>query len=73
MFILDKNISIMATYECDVCGMSVNATCAKCNEPLVNDTITTADGREVQVSKCPSCEGKIKSPMCCGQDMSCSL
>jgi len=24
----------MATYECSVCGMSVNATCAKCDEPL---------------------------------------
>jgi hypothetical protein len=63
----------MATYECKVCGMSVNATCAKCNEPLVNDMITTADGRQVQVSKCPTCEGKIKSPMCCGQDMSCTI
>ena len=27
----------MATYECKACGMSVNATCAKCNEPLEND------------------------------------
>ena len=25
------------------------------------------------VSKCPECEGKIKSPMCCGADMSCNL
>ena len=24
----------MATYECDNCGMAVNATCAKCDEPL---------------------------------------
>ena len=25
----------MATYECKKCGMSVNATCAKCDAPLV--------------------------------------
>ena len=24
--------NIMATYECSKCGMSVNATCGKCNE-----------------------------------------
>ena len=29
----------MATYECSKCGMSVNATCAKCNAQLVNDTL----------------------------------
>ena len=29
----------MATYECSKCGMSVNATCGKCNVPLVDDTI----------------------------------
>jgi hypothetical protein len=27
----------------------------------------------VQISKCTSCEGKIKSPLCCGMDMTCSL
>jgi len=31
------------------------------------------DGSEVQVSKCPNGHGKIKSPSCCGQDMSCSV
>ena len=59
----------MATYRCAKCGMGVNATCADCNEPLVNDTLTLADGGAVQISRCPKCEGKIKSPMCCGQDM----
>ncbi len=62
----------MATYECKSCGMAVNATCAKCGKPLVNDFITIDDGSPVQVSKCPSEHGKIKSPTCCGQDMSCS-
>ena len=61
----------MATYECSICGMSVNATCGKCNEPLVDDTIDVDDS-EVQVSKCPNGHGKIKSPSCCGKDMSCS-
>jgi len=63
----------MATYRCNVCGMGVNATCADCNEPLVNDTLTLDDGSTVQISKCPKCEGKIKSPMCCGQDMTCEV
>ena len=62
----------MATYECSICGMSVNATCGKCNKPLVDDTIDV-DGSEVQVSKCPNGHGKIKSPSCCGKDMNCSV
>ena len=62
----------MATYECSICGMSVNATCGKCNEPLVDDTIDV-EGSEVQVSKCPNNHGKIKSPSCCGKDMNCSV
>ena len=42
----------MATYECSKCGMSVNATCGKCNEPLVNDMLKLDDGSEVQISLC---------------------
>ena len=64
--------NVMATYECSKCGMSVNATCGKCNEQLVNDTLKLEDGSKVQISKCPSDHGKIKSPLCCGQDMVCS-
>lgn len=63
----------MATYECSQCGMSVNATCAKCNVPLENDHLTLEDGTTVQISICRNCEGKIKSPLCCGADMSCSV
>ena len=62
----------MATYECSICGMSVNATCGKCNEPLV-DGIIDVDDSQVQVSKCPNDHGKIKSPSCCGVDMSCAV
>jgi hypothetical protein len=53
--------------------MGVNATCAKCNSALVNDIFIKEDGEEVQVSKCPNEHGKIKSPMCCGQDMGYSI
>lgn len=63
----------MATYTCEVCGMAVNASCAKCDAPLVNDVLQLDDGREVQISKCPNEHGKIKSPLCCGQDMSCTI
>ena len=63
----------MPTYACVKCGMSVNATCGKCEKPRENDHLTKPDGSQVQVSKCPDGHGKIKSPMCCGQDMSCSV
>ena len=63
----------MATYTCQVCGMSVNMTCAKCGNELVHGTITKADGTTVAVSKCPEGDGMIKSPMCCAQDMTCSV
>ncbi|MBN09115.1 MAG: hypothetical protein CMC79_01920 [Flavobacteriaceae bacterium] len=62
----------METYKCDVCGMAVNASCAICSEPLVNDSLTLDDGSSVQISRCPKCEGKIKSPICCGEDMICA-
>ena len=62
----------MATYECSNCGMSVNATCGKCNDHLVDDILKKDDGSEVQISKCPNGHGKIKSPSCCGQEMSCT-
>ena len=61
----------MATYECSKCGMAVNASCAKCNAPLVNEMLKLGNGSEVQVSKCPNGHGKIKSPTCCGSDMNC--
>ena len=63
----------MATYECAKCGMSVNATCAKGNSPLQNDNLSLEDGKKVQISKCPNEHGKIKSPLCCGQDMTCTV
>jgi hypothetical protein len=63
----------MATYECSKCGMGVNASCAKCDSPLVDDVLELDDGKKVQISKCPNGHGKIKSPMCCGQDMTCSI
>ena len=34
----------MATYECSECGMAVNATCAHCDTPLVDDILTLDDG-----------------------------
>ena len=63
----------MTTYECNKCGMSVNATYGKCNETLINDTLELDNGSNVQISKCPIVHGKIKSPLCCGQDMSCTI
>lgn len=63
----------MATYECNSCGMSVNASCGKCDVPLVNGVLDLEDGTQVQISECPNGHGKIKSPVCCGSDMTCSV
>ncbi len=62
----------MTTYRCSACNMGVDANCTDCKIPLVNDDLTLNDGTVVQISKCPRCEGKIKSPMCCGVDMTCA-
>ena len=35
----------MVTYKCSKCGMSVNATCGKCDAPLVNDVLKLDDER----------------------------
>ena len=56
----------MGTYECGEWGVSVNASCARCDEPLVNDVLTKEDGSGVQISKYPNDHGKIKAAMCCG-------
>ncbi|HEC19833.1 MAG TPA: hypothetical protein ENI97_10890 [Gammaproteobacteria bacterium] len=60
----------MIEYVCEVCGMGVTGLkCAKCGADLVHEHITTDEGETVAVSKCPKGCGMIKSPMCCGQDM----
>ena len=57
-------------YKCHDCGMAVKGlTCGKCGTELVHDTLTKDDGTKVEVSKCPKGCGKIKSPMCCANDM----
>ena len=58
----------MATYECIKCGMSVNATCGKCYEKLLNDYLNIQNN-SVQISNCLNVHGKIKTPLCCGQDI----
>ncbi len=64
----------MALYTCAKCGMSIGLmTCGKCGKPLEHGTIKTDDGRTVHVSKCPEGHGMVKSPLCCGQDMACSV
>ena len=64
----------MAVYTCEVCGMSVGTmTCGKCDKELIHDTIKTDSGETVHVSKCPDGHGMVKSPMCCGKDMTCSV
>ncbi len=64
----------MSDYSCEKCGMGVKGmACAKCGKNLEHAVLTKPDGTEVHVSKCPAGCGKIKSPMCCGADMSCSV
>ena len=40
---------------------------------LINDSLELDNGSNVQISKCPNGHEKIKSPLCCGQDMSCTV
>ena len=64
----------MSNYSCEQCGMGVKGmACAKCGKDLEHDILTKPDESEVHVSKCPDGCGKIKSPMCCGSDMACSI
>ncbi len=64
----------MIQYSCSSCGMGViGMKCASCESDLVPDTIEKADGTKVSIAKCPSGCGKIKSPLCCGTDMVCSI
>jgi hypothetical protein len=53
--------------------MSTVVTCGHCGADLVDGSITTAEGVEVRVAECPNGDGKIKSPLCCGTDMTCSI
>jgi len=58
--------------KCEKCGMEVRGLiCGKCGAELIKDKVSK-DGEEVNVAKCPNGCGKIKSPICCGQDMACS-
>ena len=64
----------MAEYVCNNCGMGVvGMNCAKCGKELVHDHINKDDGSTVGISKCPDGHGQIKSPMCCGHDMNCTI
>ena len=63
----------MAIYECNKCGIPVKTSCTICDKDLIYDVLKLDNGSEVQISKCPNNHGKIKSPLCCGEDMSCNL
>ncbi len=64
----------MPAYTCEKCGMSVGSmTCGQCGAELQHGNLTTDDGATVHISTCPNGHGKIKSPMCCGQDMECAI
>ena len=63
----------MAIYTCDKCGMSVGTmTCGHCGAELVHDTLDLGE-RSVDIAKCPNGHGKVNSPMCCGEDMTCAV
>ena len=58
----------MATYTCGDCSMSVkDLTCGTCGAELVYAEVGEIS---VGVSQCPNGDGQIKSPLCCGSDMS---
>ena len=58
----------MATYTCGDCSMSVkDLTCGTCGSEFIYEEVGE---NSVGVSQCPNDHGQIKSPMCCGSDMS---
>lgn len=64
----------MAVYTCSKCGMSIGSmTCGHCGKELEHDSLKTGSGATVLISQCPDGHGKVKSPMCCGEDMTCSV
>ena len=64
----------MAEYVCESCGMGeVGLKCAKSEKHMVHDHLSKEDGTKVAIAECPDGHGKIKSPMCCGNDMTCSI
>ena len=63
----------MAVYTCKTCGMSIGTmTCGQCGKELKHGMLTLEDGTSVAVSECPDGHGKVKSPQCCGTDMTCA-
>lgn len=46
--------------------------CGKCDTELLASEVEKND-KKVRVLKCPKCNGMIKSPQCCGEDMQCSM
>jgi hypothetical protein len=64
----------MAAYTCAKCGMSIGTmTCGECGAELVHGTLTMEAGGTVAISSCPNGHGKVKSPSCCGEDMTCEV
>ncbi len=61
----------MVTSEYNNCGMVINANYVKLCQALVDNILRLDDGVEVKISRCPECEGKIKSPSCCGIETVC--
>lgn len=56
-------------YHCNSCDMGIDdLICSKCHTKLIKDEIQK-NSQSIQVAKCPKCEGMIKSPQCCGKDM----
>lgn len=53
--------------------MSTVVTCGHCSADLVDEVLTKDDGSTVRIAVCPNGHGKIKSPLCCGSDMTCSV
>lgn len=63
----------MKNCTCQKCGMQIKPVrCGKCDTELLASEVEKND-KKVRVLKCPKCNGMIKSPQCCGEDMQCSM
>tara|TARA_B100001093_G_scaffold17756_1_gene16118 strand:- start:153 stop:353 length:201 start_codon:yes stop_codon:yes gene_type:complete len=60
----------MAKYLCKNCGMKTkNLKCNGCGKTLRHSHIKRSDGTKIYIIECKDGCQKLKSPICCSQDM----
>ena len=60
----------MAKYFCENCGMKTkDLKCNNCGKTLYHNYIKRSNGTKIYIIECKDGCQKLKSPICCSQDM----